>query len=427
MTVEKSAATAVLCYTSGMKDEREIVFLNIVFGLLFIAMPLSISVTEISIALLLFSLPLAGSKGMRYRVFGSGFPGILFVLLLIVPILSLVNSPDISVSLPWIRRHFFMLLIPLVMVTVPSVSGHWKRFLTLFVGAATLAAAYAVLQVFFGENLSKPFFWKGYYVHSSAFFSQPNTLAEVLAFGFLAAIFLARVSESRRIFKVAAFVSVFLILAGIVSTRTRTPLTAAVLAGSWLAVRFFKRKGFVAVLLIVILGLAANHFDDRLFWRFRQIGSHSRGDRMEIWHYGVSAIESHPVLGIGYGNFREFLKTHTDVSHRYLIRYNHTHCNVLEAFATTGIVGLIIFLFFWGRVAWDMFIAWRHSREPAANAAFLTIFTAYLVFHVEGLTECTLRDAEVALPLYVLIGIFYVLRGATVLKSGSANSAEMSG
>ncbi|MCK5879776.1 MAG: O-antigen ligase family protein, partial [Holophagae bacterium] len=400
---------AILCYTFSMKNEWNAVFLTLIYSLAYISMPLSISGTELALGLLILSLPMALRKGKRESGKLNDFPVIFFVLLLFVPFLSLINSPDPSVSLPWIRRHMFMLIIPVVIITSPLVAAHWKKNIGLFVAASTLAAGYAVLQVFFGETLSRPFFWKGYYVHSNAFFSQSNTLGELLTFGFLAAIlatWLARPLWIRLITSSGAL----LILAGIVSTRTRTPLVVAAVAGALLMIKLFGRRGVIAVILVIILVLAANQSNDRLFWRFRQINQESGGQRAEIWHYGIKAVKSHPVLGIGYGNFRDFLKSHVTHSHRDLVKFNHTHCNLLEAAATTGAAGLIIFLLFWGRVGWDMYKAWLHSRDPVQKAVFLVLLTAFLAFHAEGLTECNLKDAEVALPFYVLVGIFYATR-----------------
>lgn len=392
-----------------MKNEKYAIFLTLVYALVCVSIPLSISGMEISLGLLILSLPIF----LKYPGWKTGnwdkSHVVFFTLLLFVPFLSLINSPDISVSLPWIRRHFFMIVIPVVMISAPLIGRRWKEFLGLFVGASTLAAGYAVLQVFFGETLSKPFFWKGYYVHSRAFFSQANTLGEALTFGLMAAIFAAWLTRSGRL-RLIAFTSSLLILAGIVSSRTRTPLVVAVVAGTWLMVKLFNKRGVIAVLLVLILGLVANHYNDRLFWRFHKIGQESGKERVEIWHYGMKAVESHPIIGIGYGNFREFLKTHTDEFHRFLVRYNHTHCNILEAAATTGAIGLIIFLLFWGRVGWDMYKSWRNSRDPVQKAIFLTLAMAFLAFHAEGLTECTLKDAEVALPFYVLVGVFYAFR-----------------
>jgi len=415
----------ILCYTFSMKNETYATFLTLLYTLLCFSAPFSISGMEIFLSLLILSLPIF----LKYSRWRTGnwdkFHTLFFTLLLFVPFLSLINSPDISVSLPWIRRHFFMIVTPVVMITAPLVGRHWKRFLWLFVAASTLAAGYAVLQVFFGETLSKPFFWKGYYVHSRAFFSQANTLGEVLTFGFLAAILSMWLTRSGRVRMIASS-SALLILAGIVSTRTRTPLVVAVVAGTWIMVKLFNKRGVITVLLILILGLVANQYNDRLFWRFRQINQHPGADRVELWHYGIKAVETHPILGIGFGNFREFLKTHTDESHRFLVRYNHTHCNILEAAATTGAIGLIIFLLFWGRVGWDMYKSWRDSRDPVQKAIFLTLVTAFLVFQVEGLTECTLKDAEVALTFYVLVGVFYAFRLHTRTEACPSNLEEVS-
>jgi len=395
----------ILCYTFSMKNAKYAMLLTLIYALACVSIPLSISALELSLGLLVLSLPaFLKSSGQRTGKWNK-FTTISFMLLLFIPFLSLINSPDVSVSLPWIRRHFFMIIIPVVMITAPQVGRHWKWFLGLFVGASTLAAAYAVLQIFFGETLSKPFFWKGYYVLSGAFFSQPNTLAEVLTLGFLAAILATWLARPLWIKLIISGCSL-LVLAGIISTRTRTPLVVVAVAGTWLVVKLFGKRGVMMVLVVLILILAANQSNKRLFWRFRKIDL-NHVTRMQIWHYGIRGFATHPVLGIGYGNFREFLKTHVDKSHQDLIRFNHAHCNILEVAATTGIVGLIIFLLFWGRVAWDMFNAWRHSRDQVQKAVFLVIFTAFLAFHAEGLTECTLKDAEVALPFYILVGIFY--------------------
>jgi len=403
-----------------MKNEKYAIFLTLIYALVYVSIPLSISGMEISLSLLILSLPIF-FKNSGWKTWAwDKFHTIFFTLLLLIPFLSLINSPDISVSLPWIRRHFFMIVIPVVMITTPLVGRRWKEFLGLFVGASTLAAGYAVLQVFFGETLSKPFFWKGYYVHSRAFFSQANTLGEVLTFGFLATILLIWLARSGRIRLIASSFAL-LILAGIVSTRTRTPLVVAVVAGTWLMVKLFNKRGFIAVLLVLIFGLVANQYNDRLFWRFRQINHHPGADRVEIWHYGMKAVQTHPILGIGFGNFCEFLKTHTDESHRFLVRYNHTHCNILEAAATTGAIGLIIFLLFWGRVGWDMYKSWRDSQDPVQKAIFLTLATTFLAFHIEGLTECTLKDAEVALPFYILVGVFYAFRTHTKTEKHPEN------
>ncbi len=406
-----------------MKKVSRISIITALYFLTFLAFPLSISFTEIALGMLFLITVFSPGQSVRPMVRNPEFPYLFFSLYLFIPFISLINSPNISASLPWIRRHFFILVIPLVMVTVAPVARYWKKLLALFVAASTLASIYAILQVFFGKNLSKPFFLKGYYVFSTAFFSQSNTLAEVLTFGFFAALFAMWLARGQKI-QIIASISVLLIIAGIISTRARTPLAVVLLLGGVLAARLFGKKALLVLCLALALGLTVNHFDKRIFWRFRQMTRHPGGDRIEIWHYGISAFQSHPVLGIGYGNFREFLKANISPDQQYLLRYNHAHCNVLEMAATTGLVGLAIFLLFWGRVGWDMFSEWRKTRDPVLQAVFLTLFTAFLAFHGEGLTECNLKDAEVVLPFYVMIGIFYALSGHLSLRKPNPQKRE---
>jgi len=376
-------------------------------ALLVISLPVSITGAQVASGLLLVAV-LFRWRTIPWRTAARVFPVFLFAAYLLSPLPSLFHSTTMAESLKWLRRHEYAVALPAIGLALWWTRERWKSWLTAYAVVSAFAGGYAILQVFFGLKLDRPFLLVGHYVHAQAFFSQSNTAAEVLTFGLIAG--LARLAiEKKGAWRWLYGLAPVMTGMGLIATRSRTPIAVGLAAAAVLLVVFWKRKGAM-ILVLMLAALVTLHLsNDRLFWRFGKIHLGLQ-ERSRIWHHGWAAFRDNPLLGIGCGDFRAYLDRTVDAAERDLVRFNHAHCNVLDVAATTGIIGLLAFLLFWGRVGWDMFRDWQNGSEPVTRMLLFAGLVGFIAFHLEGLTECNLKDTEVALQLYTLVGGYYAFR-----------------
>jgi len=381
----------------------------VLYGLVIISFPTSISGMEGALGLMILALPIWRFRSRESVPTVRGFPTWLFLLLMLTPLIAALTSPDLVESMKWYRRHMFLVVIPLVMLTLPLVKKHWQAGVWGYAVVSAIASTYAVLQVYFGQGLDRPFHPKGYYVHAAGFFSKQNTFAEVLTFGFLASLFLIRHAKGK-LRKTMAIVMALVIFAAIVFTRSRTPIVVSALMFIVFLLRQVSWRTGIGIVVLLLTGLTVLHLsNDRIFWRFTQV-ERDAGHRARIWGYAARAFAENPVTGYGLGTFQYYLLQNTTEPDRDLTKYDHAHCNILEAAQAGGLIWLIVFLTFWGRVLWDSWrMAWRETEEPWKTGFFI-LFLMNAAFHLEGLTECNIMDTEVVLQYYFIVGVFYWLR-----------------
>jgi len=385
--------------------ERTYLFL---YALALLSFPFSISGIQVALGLICILCPLVFRLQRERFPDGISFPAGWFILVLITPLVAVWVSPDLMESMKWYRRTLYLAMAPAVAITAPIIFRHWKKGVVLHVAACSLAGLHAIAQVFFGTHLDRPFHPKGHYVHASGFLSQANTFAEVMVFGLLTALFLFSRS-TRKLHRWLAALSILLIYAAIVFARTRMPILAATFVLIIFVASLFGKRGWLAVSIFLLLGVLLHVSNDRLFWRFTQI-ERDAGTRIRIWEQSIRAFEEHWITGHGLGAFQRYLEKHTSEEDRDLARFDHSHSNLLEAASGSGLIGLLVFLLFWGRILLDMWRSFWREKDPAWRNGFLMLLLMAVAFHLEGLTECTLMDAEVAMQLYFWIGTFYAAR-----------------
>lgn len=380
--------------------------IGIIYALLTIALPTSISGMQGAMVLLLIAVILLFTWSSAFRESVSSFPlWILLLLILAAPLPSFLNSMSIDMSIRWYRRHLYMIAIPIIALTTQFAGKHGLRLITTYVLVSTLASVYAILQVFLGKNLDQALNLKTYYVHASAFFSMPNTLAEVLTFAFFASLVLIKL-KSGKYWKTLLIVCCLTIFWAILMTRTRTPSVVVAVIGSAYAIYLFRKRALLVAGLIATLLMAIALNNSRVFWRFQSF-DRIQTHRFRLWSYAMDAFLEHPITGIGIGTFDYYLNEKTPEKEKYLTRYDHAHNNILDTAATTGIIGLLALLLFWGKVLVDLIHSFLREIDPVWKTIWLAMFLAIVAFHLEGLTECTLKDTEVAIQLYTVTGLYY--------------------
>lgn len=128
--------------------------------------------------------------------------------------------------------------------------------------------------------------------------------------------------------------------------------------------------------------------------------------RTQIWQANLDMIRDRPFLGWGYGNYKQFRAP-------YYQRYPqsdtnaHAHNNFLQMWVDGGVVGLAAFLFLFGSI---LHLGWRAYRRLSAEAEPLRTLAlggtlSVVGFLVGGCTQYNFGDAEVALAMWVIVGL----------------------
>ncbi|WP_094781411.1 PglL family O-oligosaccharyltransferase [Paraburkholderia ribeironis] len=245
--------------------------------------------------------------------------------------------------------------------------------------------------------------------------AQANHLATYIAFAMAAAMFLV---QTRRI-NVAIWLLVSTIFAvGLALTVSRGPwlqMGVIVVAGFWMAfaqtrnepqLRRSNREWIVPIVLAVLF-FAVNALIRWANVRYHLELGQSAADRFKdagqiaprlaLWKYGWTMFKTHPLLGVGWGEFPsyqyELVKTLGGVEIA-----NNSHDIFVDLLAKTGLIGLAIVLF--GLLSWLV----RVVRAPQ-NAArvFGIALIGVLVMH--ALVEYPQQYLFFLLPAMFVFGL----------------------
>ncbi|MFC0575080.1 PglL family O-oligosaccharyltransferase [Paraburkholderia solisilvae] len=260
--------------------------------------------------------------------------------------------------------------------------------------------------------------------------AQANHLASCIAFGVAGAMFLV---QTRRLnVAVWALLSAIFSL-GLALTVSRGPWLQTgviVVAGLWMALAEKRRNPhlrrsdrewlvpFALALLFVIVNVLVRWANVRFHFnlevsaadRFREAGKIA--PRLALWNYGWTMFKSHPLLGVGWGEFPryqfDFVKQlgHVEIA-------NNSHDIFIDLLAKTGLIGFAIVLL--GLLAWAI----RVLREPhTAARVFGLAIIGVLVMH--ALVEYPQQYMFFLLPAMFIFGLLdtrplrWVPRGASL-------------
>ncbi|AFT87034.1 O-antigen polymerase [Paraburkholderia phenoliruptrix BR3459a] len=245
--------------------------------------------------------------------------------------------------------------------------------------------------------------------------AQANHLATYIAFAMAGALFLV---QTRRI-AVAIWALVSTIFAvGLALTVSRGPwlqMGVIVVAGLWMALvqtraepqlRRSHRQWLIPVALAVLFFVVnalirwANvryHLElgQSAADRFKDAGQIA--PRIALWKYGWTMFRTHPLLGVGWGEFPSYQYQFAKALGGVEIA-NNSHDIFIDLLAKTGLIGLAIVLF--GLVAWLV----RVVRAPQSAARVFGIaLIGVLVMH--ALVEYPQQYMFFLLPAMFVFGL----------------------
>ncbi|WP_345811629.1 Wzy polymerase domain-containing protein [Paraburkholderia sp. PREW-6R] len=223
--------------------------------------------------------------------------------------------------------------------------------------------------------------------------AQANHLATYIAFAMAGALFLV---QTRRLAMIVWLLVSTIFAVGLALTVSRGPwlqMGVIVVAGFWMAFAQTREQGgprrgnrewiipiALAVLFVVVNALirwANVHYHLELGQsaaeRFKDAGQIA--PRLALWKYGWTMFRTHPLLGVGWGEFPsyqyEFAKTLGGVEIA-----NNSHDIFIDLLAKTGLIGLAIVLT--GLVAWLVRVVRApHTAARIFGVALIGVLTMH--------------------------------------------------
>jgi putative inorganic carbon (hco3(-)) transporter len=396
--------------------------------LVFFALAACVSLVLVSIAAsqILLALTIVGFVWLLKQHRGYIPPGMHTLLPLIVfmiwTLVAVFASPDVTLGLKATKKFYLFLLVPVVPLIVRGPGRlNWIYNAIFFV--AVISSLKGLAQ--FADNPNRDLLHR-----ISGFMSQWMTYSGLLMLVLVlltAYAFHAGLRNLKWAIPVAALIVLALIL-----TLTRNSWMGAI-AGIVILI-LLKRPRAIVILLaavLIVYGLSPGVVKQRI-----QSITDTTDPRLHVYLTALHLIQDNPWVGVGPKNisvealkyrdekdFPNWLKRAVGFfsnSSRYQEEeqafpdwlYQHMHNNFLQIAAETGIPGLLIWLWFMGRLAWDAWRCYRHAKSSAfpgndifrkealiASSAALASWTALMV---AGMFEYNFGDSEV-LTLFLFL------------------------
>ncbi len=314
-----------------------------------------------------------------------------------------------------------------------------KYFLGFFLILLSLIAVYGIYQYFTGvdfirgsdHRMATAVEWKGRVLRwrSSGFFSMPLTYAYSMGM-FLSALFpflLLKPVKERWWLSALVWICFTLGSVSLITSFSRgawLAYLAAILAALFLLLKF--KQFVVASLVFVALLIGAYFVSPNVQDRVNSISDfkhRSNSDRQLIWQSHWMMFTDNPIIGVGYRVDGELTKVYLDKLNAEVEYPGHAHNNILQFFAVTGLIGGLLYLsliFLFLLLNWKAIQCCRDSK--VLKSLMVGLFSAQIMFHMGGMSECNFFDAEVRhlivfLWAFVLYCYYQLSKDKASLKS----------
>lgn len=389
---------------------------NFIIGLLvlaFVAVFTSQSLVDLSdILIVVFALFLA-YQNREIRVFFRGLrPALLWPVWIAVIILGLGLNVGFSSLYAWTDLSEFKWIISFLSLIylAKHVSDHSKFFAAVSVVLLLLNATSIIL-----------FFWQD---HPRA----GGIFDAVMAFSHnIAPIF--------SLYSVYTFVNwpslekkmraLFVGVALTAALLTILTFTRGVWIGSFLSIAVvllvWNFKTAIKFVLSICLGCAIlvatnQSIQNRVFAKTVH-ESNSNNERLYLWKANWRIVEDHPVLGVGFGQNRSYLRKYYDeMGFPSDLIISHAHNQYLQLWAGTGTLGLLCFVFFLFaifRMGWAGF----KNSTGKDRGLMLGLVSGLLCFSIGALTEANFNISKNRFLFLMLAGLAIGFSTPKVLKT----------
>ncbi len=119
--------------------------------------------------------------------------------------------------------------------------------------------------------------------------------------------------------------------------------------------------------------------------------------RRRLWRAHLQMFVEHPILGVGFNNNERKTKEYLDRLYPNDPNpfYGHAHSNFIQILASTGLLGMCLFLWLWWvifRAAWRVYRGFPKDSLPLLLR--LAALVAFIGFQIQGSYPMELRRCQ---------------------------------
>jgi len=355
----------------------------------------------------------------RERLFITTPISLPFLLLMVVSLVSFINSIDYGASFRGMEKLVISALLFLICAEEIRDRKHMNRIILSVIFGAALASLDAIWQVNFGWDFirgNEPIINIGL-TRATAAFPDANVLGV-----YLSAITPLIIGLALFYFKgrkrITTILAAALATAGIILTFSR-----GTALGLYMAVLLISicRKSKIMTLSLVILLLVFPFILPRTIKDWAKIGHYNpivfmcNTDRISVYKNSVNMIKHHPIIGVGVNtyskNYFKYKLPEPDDARTGDFMFAHNH--FFQMAGEIGLVGLGVFLWLLFRLFKKCMHIYKSSKDEYYKILILSIAACLVAFLVNGLTEASLYYARVAMIFWYFIGFALALERFT--------------
>lgn len=141
--------------------------------------------------------------------------------------------------------------------------------------------------------------------------------------------------------------------------------------------------------------------------------------RSRFWKTNLQMFFDHPFFGIGFNQNERHCQEYMDkiFPDRINNYYGHAHSTPLQFLSTTGLFGIFAYIFFWVSIFREMSRGFFTNHRTFEWWILLGIFSAFIGFHIQGITQYNFGDAEVLHNVMFFLAVSMVLSKSNTLPS----------
>ena len=165
--------------------------------------------------------------------------------------------------------------------------------------------------------------------------------------------------------------------------------------------------------LVTLLFFSWPQFHDRVVFVFNASHNYDQ-DRVWLWKANWQMFLDHPLLGVGFGEYKNVLRGYFDgLGAPAGQMESHAHNQYLHVLAGTGFLGFLIYGSFILSLLKKVFLAWKNSTSSLHKGVFAGVLAAQICFLVGGLTEANFDRAKVRMTFLTFSALALAFAAAT--------------